>query len=84
VHGRPGRFEQQTQLDLDRYAAHGDAFPGHRPRGGVLGIVALSGLPRAGGAQVVVGVLGAFLGIAICSESAERVLFMIVMYLGHF
>ncbi|WP_058044311.1 heme-degrading domain-containing protein [Streptomyces roseifaciens] len=40
-------FEESSRLDPDRYAAHGGAFP-LRVRGtGVIGAVAVSGLPQA-------------------------------------
>ncbi|MGG7573631.1 heme-degrading domain-containing protein [Streptomyces sirii] len=40
-------FEDSSRLDTDRFAAHGGAFP-VRVRGtGVVGVVAVSGLPQA-------------------------------------
>ncbi|MFC5149113.1 heme-degrading domain-containing protein [Streptomyces aureoversilis] len=54
-------FEEASRLDPDRYAAHGGAFP-LRVRGtGVIGAVAVSGLPQAEDHALVVEGLERFL-----------------------
>jgi uncharacterized protein (UPF0303 family) len=54
-------FEASSRLDADRFAAHGGAFP-LRVRGvGVIGAVAVSGLPQAEDHALVVRELRAFL-----------------------
>ncbi|MCF3104655.1 heme-degrading domain-containing protein [Streptomyces roseoverticillatus] len=54
-------FEESSRLDPDRYAAHGGAFP-LRVRGtGVVGAVAVSGLPQAEDHALVVEGLERFL-----------------------
>ncbi|MFH8784890.1 heme-degrading domain-containing protein [Streptomyces roseoverticillatus] len=54
-------FEESSRLDPDRYAAHGGAFP-LRVRGtGVVGAVAVSGLPQAEDHALVVAGLERFL-----------------------
>ncbi|WP_424891742.1 heme-degrading domain-containing protein [Streptomyces sp. XH2] len=54
-------FEDSSRLDPDRYAAHGGAFP-LRVRGtGVVGAVAVSGLPQAEDHALVVEGLERFL-----------------------
>ncbi|MBF6053541.1 hypothetical protein AF335_04100 [Streptomyces eurocidicus] len=55
-------FEDSSRLDPDRYAAHGGAFP-VRVRGtGVVGVVAVSGLPQGDDHALVVEGLERFLG----------------------
>jgi uncharacterized protein (UPF0303 family) len=58
-------FEQQMRLDPDLYAAHGGAFPVTVREVGVVGTVAVSGLPELEDHRFVVEVLSEFLGIAI-------------------
>ncbi|MFD8549993.1 heme-degrading domain-containing protein [Streptomyces sp. NPDC059649] len=54
-------FEESSRLDPDRFAAHGGAFP-IRVRGtGVVGVVAVSGLPQAADHELVVAGLNQFL-----------------------
>ncbi|WP_377271197.1 heme-degrading domain-containing protein [Peterkaempfera sp. SMS 1(5)a] len=47
-------FEEKMRLDPDVYAAHGGAFPIALPHVGVIGTVAVSGLPQADDHQLVV------------------------------
>ncbi|MFI1202082.1 heme-degrading domain-containing protein [Streptomyces sp. NPDC020883] len=54
-------FEESSRLDPDRFAAHGGAFP-IRVRGtGVIGVIAVSGLPQAEDHALVVTALERFL-----------------------
>jgi uncharacterized protein (UPF0303 family) len=55
-------FEQATLLDPATYAAHGGAFPISIEGVGVVGTVAVSGLPQAEDHRLVVEVLTEFLG----------------------
>ncbi len=54
-------FEASSRLDLDRYAAHGGAFPLRVTGAGVVGVVGVSGLPQAEDHALVVDGLTAFL-----------------------
>ncbi|MFH8370280.1 heme-degrading domain-containing protein [Streptomyces sp. NPDC018031] len=54
-------FEASSRLDPDRYAAHGGAFPLHIRDVGVVGTVAVSGLPQAEDHALVVEALERFL-----------------------
>ena len=54
-------FEEQMRLDPDLYAAHGGAFPLTVRGVGVVGTVAVSGLPQLEDHAFVVEVLGEFL-----------------------
>ncbi|RNG17657.1 heme-degrading domain-containing protein [Streptomyces botrytidirepellens] len=56
-------FEESSRLDPDRYAAHGGAFPLHVTGTGVIGTVAVSGLPQAEDHALVVDALERFLAI---------------------
>ncbi|MFG2096662.1 heme-degrading domain-containing protein [Streptomyces sp. NPDC048612] len=47
-------FEESSRLDADRYAAHGGAFPLRLRGTGVIGVVAVSGLPQADDHALVV------------------------------
>lgn len=47
-------FEESSRLDPDRYAAHGGAFPIRLRGTGVVGVVAVSGLPQADDHALVV------------------------------
>ena len=58
-------FEEQMRLDPDRYAAHGGAFPITVRGVGVVGAVAVSGLPQLDDHKLVVEVLSEFLGVAL-------------------
>jgi uncharacterized protein (UPF0303 family) len=55
-------FEAQMRLDPDVYAAHGGAFPVTLRGTGVIGTVAVSGLPQLEDHEFVVEQLGRFLG----------------------
>ena len=57
-------FEEQMRLDPDLYAAHGGAFPVTVRDVGVVGTVAVSGLPQLDDHRLVVEVLSEFLGVA--------------------
>lgn len=57
-------FQQTYELDLTDYAAHGGAFPLTVRGIGVVGVVAVSGLPQAEDHAFVVAQLRAFLGRA--------------------
>lgn len=50
-------FEADSRLDPDTYAAHGGAFPVHVEGVGVVGTVAVSGLPQAEDHRLVVTAL---------------------------
>lgn len=54
-------FEDSSRLDPDRYAAHGGAFPVRLRGTGVVGVVAVSGLPQADDHALVVEGLERFL-----------------------
>ncbi|MER5865098.1 heme-degrading domain-containing protein [Kitasatospora sp. NPDC002040] len=54
---RGSSFEQSSRLDPDRYAAHGGAFPVTVAGVGVVGAVAVSGLPQGDDHRLVVGAL---------------------------
>ena len=58
-------FEEQMRLDPDLYAAHGGAFPVNVRGVGVVGTVAVSGLPQIEDHEFVVEVLGEFLGVSL-------------------
>ena len=58
-------FEEQMRLDRDAYAAHGGAFPVAVRGVGVVGTVAVSGLPELEDHAFVVRVLSAFLGVTL-------------------
>jgi uncharacterized protein (UPF0303 family) len=60
-------FEESSRLDPDRYAAHGGAFPLRIAGVGVVGTVAVSGLPQADDHAFVVRELRRFL-----ADGAER------------
>jgi uncharacterized protein (UPF0303 family) len=55
-------FEEQSRLDPDLYAAHGGAFPVTLRGTGVIGTVAVSGLPQLEDHELVVEQLARFLG----------------------
>jgi uncharacterized protein (UPF0303 family) len=52
-----GSFEEKSRLDPDRYAAHGGAFPIAVAGVGVVGTVAVSGLPQLADHALVVEAL---------------------------
>ncbi|MCR8575575.1 heme-degrading domain-containing protein [Streptomyces sp. Isolate_219] len=54
-------FEESSRLDADRYAAHGGAFPLRLRGTGVVGVVAVSGLPQADDHALVVEALERYL-----------------------
>lgn len=54
-------FEQTSRLDADTYAAHGGAFPITLAGTGVIGTVAVSGLPQADDHELVVAALETYL-----------------------
>ena len=54
-------FEEKSRLDCDLYAADGGCFPVIVRRVGVVGTVAVSGLPQAEDHELIVRVLRAFL-----------------------
>ena len=55
-------FEERFGLSLDEYAAHGGAFPLTVRDVGVVGVIAVSGLPQLDDHALVVQVLSAYLG----------------------
>ncbi|NUS10875.1 MAG: heme-degrading domain-containing protein [Streptomyces sp.] len=55
-------FEEASHLDLALYAAHGGAFPLRVDGVGVVGVVAVSGLPQTEDHALVVRALTRFLG----------------------
>ncbi|MEU2870030.1 heme-degrading domain-containing protein [Streptomyces olivoreticuli] len=55
-------FESHSRLDPNLYAAHGGAFPLRLRGTGVVGAVAVSGLPQADDHALVVEALERFLG----------------------
>ncbi|MFJ8671377.1 heme-degrading domain-containing protein [Streptomyces sp. NPDC093589] len=56
-------FEDSSRLDADRYAAHGGAFPIRLRGTGVVGAVAVSGLPQAEDHALVVEALERYLAV---------------------
>ncbi|MFG1805920.1 heme-degrading domain-containing protein [Streptomyces sp. NPDC049040] len=54
-------FEEASRLDPARYAAHGGAFPLRVAGVGVVGVVAVSGLPQVEDHALVVAALTGFL-----------------------
>jgi uncharacterized protein (UPF0303 family) len=54
-------FEEKSRLDPDRYAAHGGAFPVVVDGVGLVGTVAVSGLPQVEDHKLVVEALERFL-----------------------
>jgi len=56
-------FEAQMRLPPDEFAAHGGAFPVTVRGTGVVGTVAVSGLPQVEDHRFVVAQLAAFLGV---------------------
>jgi len=56
-----GSFEEKSRLDPDRFAAHGGAFPLRVVDVGVVGTVAVSGLPQIADHLLVVAALERFL-----------------------
>ncbi|MEU4801747.1 heme-degrading domain-containing protein [Actinosynnema sp. NPDC023587] len=58
---RGSTFEADSRLDLDRYAAHGGAFPVVVTGVGLVGTVGVSGLPQADDHAFVVTQLDLFL-----------------------
>ena len=62
-------FEEQMRLDPDLYAAHGGAFPVSVRGVGVIGTVAVSGLPQLEDHRLVVEVLSEFLGVPLEDSS---------------
>ena len=56
-------FEEQGRLPPDEYAAHGGAFPVNVRGTGLVGTVAVSGLPQLEDHRFVVAQLAAFLGV---------------------
>ena len=60
-------FEEQMRLDPDLYAAHGGAFPVTVRGVGVVGGVAVSGLPQVEDHRLVVEVLSEFLGVDVAT-----------------
>jgi uncharacterized protein (UPF0303 family) len=55
-------FEERSRLDPDTYAAHGGAFPITLAGTGVVGTVAVSGLPQGDDHDLVVAALEEYLG----------------------
>ncbi len=54
-------FDVDARLDVDHFAAHGGAFPLTVRSAGVIGVVAVSGLPQADDHRFVVAALERFL-----------------------
>ncbi len=54
-------FEQSSRLDIDRYAAHGGAFPLIVRNVGVVGTITVSALPQEEDHRLVVQVLREFM-----------------------
>jgi uncharacterized protein (UPF0303 family) len=54
-------FEESSRLDPDTYAAHGGAFPLTLAGAGIIGTVAVSGLPQADDHELVVEALETYL-----------------------
>jgi len=61
---RGGSFDRDSRLDVNLYAAHGGAFPLIVAGAGVIGTVAVSGLPQVDDHRVVVEELERFLTAA--------------------
>jgi uncharacterized protein (UPF0303 family) len=59
-----GSFDEDSRLDVNRYAAHGGAFPILLRGTGCIGTVAVSGLPQLEDHRLVVETLEAVLGTA--------------------
>ncbi|MFF6961024.1 MULTISPECIES: heme-degrading domain-containing protein [unclassified Streptomyces] len=59
-----GSFEESSRLDPDLYAAHGGAFPLRVAGVGVVGVVAVSGLPQVEDHALVVAALTRYLAEA--------------------
>lgn len=59
-----GSFDEDSRLDVTRFAAHGGAFPILVRGTGCIGTVAVSGLPQLEDHRLVVDTLGAVLGQA--------------------
>lgn len=59
-HAKGTTFEESSRLDPDRYAAHGGAFPIRVAGVGVVGVIAVSGLPQADDHALVVEALERF------------------------
>ena len=59
---RGGSFDTDSRLDVDRYAAHGGAFPLTVRAAGVIGTIAVSGLAQVDDHAFVVAELERFLG----------------------
>lgn len=57
-----GDFDTDSRLDVDRYAAHGGAFPLMVDRTGCVGVIAVSGLPQVEDHKFVVSEIERFLG----------------------
>jgi uncharacterized protein (UPF0303 family) len=65
-----GDFDVDARLDRDRFAAHGGAFPLTVRSAGVIGVVAVSGLPEADDHRLVVTALEQFLsGVTTVCEA---------------
>jgi uncharacterized protein (UPF0303 family) len=56
-----GDFDTKSRLDVDRFAAHGGAFPLLVQRTGCVGVIAVSGLPQVEDHRFVVGEIERFL-----------------------
>lgn len=54
-------FDTDARLDVDRFAAHGGAFPLIIRGAGPVGVIAVSGLPQAEDHQFVIAALERFL-----------------------
>jgi len=61
---RGGSFDEDSRLDVNRYAAHGGAFPILLRGTGCVGTVAVSGLPQLEDHRLVVETLETVLGTA--------------------
>ena len=61
---RGGSFDEDSRLDVNRYAAHGGAFPILLRGTGCIGTVAVSGLPQLEDHRLVVETLETVLGAA--------------------
>ena len=59
---RGGSFDEDSRLDVGRFAAHGGAFPILLRETGCIGTAAVSGLPQLEDHRLVVATLEAFLG----------------------
>lgn len=65
-------LQEATLLDPARFAAHGGAFPIRIEGVGVVGTIAISGLPQADDHQMVVEVLTEFLSTPTFAGHASR------------